>query len=29
MAAAHAAAQEQSLPLYQYLGDGNYRCRCR
>jgi enolase len=25
MAAAHAAAQEKSLPLYQYLGDGNYR----
>jgi enolase len=25
MAAAHAAAQEQALPLYQYLGDGNYR----
>lgn len=25
MAVAHAAAQEQSLPLYQYLGDGTYR----
>ena len=25
MAAAHAAAQEKSLPLYQSLGDGNYR----
>lgn len=25
LAAAHAAAQEQALPLYQYLGDGNYR----
>ncbi|MBK1650136.1 phosphopyruvate hydratase [Rhabdochromatium marinum] len=25
MAAAHAAAQEKALPLYQYLGDGNYR----
>ena len=25
MALAHAAAQEKSLPLYQYLGDGNYR----
>jgi enolase len=25
MAAAHAAAQEQAMPLYQYLGDGNYR----
>ncbi|MCF7985308.1 MAG: phosphopyruvate hydratase [Thiohalocapsa sp.] len=25
MAAAHAAAQEQSVPLYQYLGDGTYR----
>jgi len=25
MAAAHAAAQEKSLPLYQYLGDGTYR----
>jgi len=25
LAAAHAAAQEQELPLYQYLGDGNYR----
>lgn len=24
MAAAHAAAQEKSLPLYQYLGDGNF-----
>jgi len=24
LAAAHAAAQEQALPLYQYLGDGNY-----
>jgi len=25
LAAAHAAAQEQELPLYQYLGDGDYR----
>jgi enolase len=25
LAAAHAAAQEQAVPLYQYLGDGNYR----
>lgn len=25
LATAHAAAQEQALPLYQYLGDGNYR----
>ncbi|EIC21836.1 phosphopyruvate hydratase [Thiorhodovibrio frisius] len=25
MAAAHAAAQEKALPLYQYLGNGNYR----
>jgi enolase len=25
MAAAHAAAQEKALPLYQYLGDGHYR----
>jgi len=25
LAAAHAAAQEQAMPLYQYLGDGNYR----
>jgi len=25
LAAAHAGAQEQSMPLYQYLGDGNYR----
>jgi enolase len=25
MAAAHASAQEKSLPLYQSLGDGNYR----
>jgi len=24
MAAAHAAAQEQALPLYQYLGDGEF-----
>lgn len=24
MAVAHAAAQEKSLPLYQYLGDGKY-----
>ena len=25
LACAHAAAQEQAMPLYQYLGDGNYR----
>jgi len=25
LAAAHAAAQEQAMPLYQYLGDGNYK----
>ncbi len=25
LAAAHAAAQERAMPLYQYLGDGNYR----
>ncbi len=25
MAVAHAAAQGQAMPLYQYLGDGNYR----
>jgi enolase len=25
LAAAHAAAQEQAMPLYQYLGDGQYR----
>jgi len=25
LASAHAAAQEQAMPLYQYLGDGNYR----
>ena len=25
LAAAHAAAQERELPLYQYLGDGNYQ----
>ncbi len=25
LAAAHAAAQEQAMPLFQYLGDGNYR----
>jgi len=25
LAAAHAAAQEQAMALYQYLGDGNYR----
>ncbi|WPL16294.1 Enolase [Thiorhodovibrio winogradskyi] len=25
MAAAHAAAQEKALPLYQYLGHGNYQ----
>ncbi len=25
LAAAHAAAQEQAIPLYQYLGDGDYR----
>ncbi len=25
MAAAHAAAQEKAVPLYQSLGDGNYR----
>ncbi len=24
LASAHAAAQEQAMPLYQYLGDGNY-----
>jgi enolase len=25
LAAAHAAAQERAMPLYQYLGDGSYR----
>jgi len=25
LAVAHAAAQERAMPLYQYLGDGNYR----
>jgi enolase len=25
LAAAHAAAQEQAMPLYQYLGGGNYK----
>jgi enolase len=25
LAAAHAAAQEQAMPLYQYLGDGTYK----
>jgi len=25
LAAAHAGAQEQAVPLYEYLGDGNYR----
>ena len=25
LASAHAAAQEQAMPLYQYLGDGSYR----
>ena len=25
MAVAHAAAQEETLPLYRYLGQGNYR----
>ena len=25
LASAHAAAQEQAMPLYQYLGNGNYR----
>ncbi|MEA3275210.1 MAG: phosphopyruvate hydratase [Pseudomonadota bacterium] len=25
LAAAHATAQEKALPLYRYLGDGNYR----
>ena len=25
LASAHAAAQEQAMPLYQYLGDGSYK----